>query len=116
VSPSDRLQLLREKCDAAANGQAEVARRLGYSPAAVCQVLNGNYKGNTDRLLAKVEEVYGSSLVECPGLGQPLTLGQCAAYRQRSFAAINPEWVRMSKACRACNQITHDSQHNNRRK
>jgi len=101
MTATDRMQLLRDKCSGI--GQAEVARKISYSSAAVCQVLNGNYKGNSNNLLAKVEEIYGSSTVDCPGLSETITLRQCAAFRRRPFAAINPEWVRMYRACQTCN-------------
>jgi len=104
VNPNDRLALLRRVC--AETSQAEVARRIGYSSSAVCQVLSGDYP-KPGNLLTKVEEIYGSGTVDCPGLGEQITLSQCAAFRKRPFAAINPEWVRMNKACRACNHNNH---------
>ncbi len=100
MSPADRIALLRRAC--AETSQAAVARRLSVSPAIPCGVLKGTYTGDTEGFLAKVEEVYGSSTIDCPGMDETLTLGQCAIFRKREFAAINPEWVRMYKACRAC--------------
>ena len=100
MSPVDQLALLKRVC--AESIQAEVARRLGVSPAIPCGVLKGTYQGDVGGFLTRVEEVYGSSTVECPGLGEPIALGRCAVYRKREFAAINPEWVRMWKACRSC--------------
>jgi len=105
VNPNDRLALLRRVC--AETSQAEVARRIGCSSAIPCGVLKGTYTGDTEGFLAKVEEIYGSGTVDCPGLGEQITLSQCAAYRKRPFAAINPEWVRMNKACRACSHNNH---------
>jgi hypothetical protein len=104
MSPTDQLGLLRRICSE--KSQAEVARKTGFSSAVVCGVLKGTYQGNTDGFLARVEEVYGTSTVGCPGLGEELPLSRCAVIRRREFnqAAVNPEWLRLWKVCRTCPQ------------
>jgi hypothetical protein len=57
------LGLLR-KAVKAEGGQAAVARKLGYSPAAISLVLAGNYNGSTEAIAAKVLEIYGGKRVE----------------------------------------------------
>ncbi|NMC73982.1 MAG: helix-turn-helix transcriptional regulator [Geobacteraceae bacterium] len=99
MTTTDRMRLLREKC--AELGQAEAARRLGYSPSAINQALKGGYQGSLDNLLTRVEEVFGSTTVMCPILGE-IPLGKCADIRRRPFAATNPLRVQLYRQCRKC--------------
>jgi len=99
MTTTDRMQLLREKC--AELGQAEVARRLDYSPSTVNQALRGKYQGELDNLLTKVEEVYGCTMVKCPILGE-ISLGKCSENRKRPFAATNPLRVQLYRQCKKC--------------
>ncbi|AJF08098.1 hypothetical protein GSUB_16210 [Geoalkalibacter subterraneus] len=85
-------------------GQSRVAEELGYSSAAISQALSGKYRGNLNNLLTRVEEVYGNSTVDCPGLGETITLGKCSQWRKKPFAATNPLRVHMYRACRNCNR------------
>jgi transcriptional regulator with XRE-family HTH domain len=87
-------------------GQAEVARRLGYSPSAINQVIHGNYKGDATAILTKVEEIFGKTTIICPILGE-ITLGKCADNRKRPFAATNPIRVRLYRACKTCGGKPH---------
>ncbi len=102
MTNDERIALLRRVC--AETSQAAVARRLGVSPAIPCGVLKGEYKGDSEGFLLRVEEVYGSTTVECPGLGEVIPLSRCAEARRRTFshAAVNPEWLRLWKVCRVC--------------
>jgi hypothetical protein len=96
----DRMKLLRDKC--AESSQAEVARRLGYSAAAINLVLKGTYStGSDNNILARVEEVYGSTMVKCPVLGD-ISLGKCAETRRRDFAATNPVRIQLYRECKKC--------------
>lgn len=95
----DWMRLLREAVDAA-SGTA-VAKRLGYSPAVVSQVLKGKYAGRTDLVRQRVIEVYGATSVPCPVLGE-IPLSRCAAERNRPFAATNPLRVRLWQTCPTC--------------
>lgn len=99
MTTPDRMDLFERKC--AELGQAAVARATGYSDSAISQARNGKYQGELDSLLAKIEEIYGSSTVECPVLGT-ITLAQCGTHRRRPFAATNPLRVRLFTACQRC--------------
>ncbi|GFO67915.1 hypothetical protein GMLC_14940 [Geomonas limicola] len=101
MTQPDRMELLRSRC--ADLGQAEVARRLKYSPSAINQALKGTYKGDLFNLLTRVEEVFGSTIVDCPCLGK-ITLGKCAANRRLPFITVNPARVALWTACRACEE------------
>lgn len=99
MTTPDLMILFRSKC--AELGQATVARALNYSDSAISQALSGKYQGSLDTLLSRVEEIYGSTTVDCPVLGT-LTLAQCGSHRRRPFAATNPQRVRLYQACQRC--------------
>ena len=99
MTEHDAMTLLRQKAEDL--GQAEVSRLLGYSKSTVNQVLHGVYKGGLNAVLIRVEEVFGSSTVECPVLGE-IRLGVCAGHRNAPFAATNPMRVRLWQECRRC--------------
>ncbi len=97
------LDVLRAECER--TSQAAVARRLGVSPAMVNQVLKNRYRGNIQRLRARVEGMFLGRSVECPVLGQ-IALNECLDHRERPFAATNPLRVRLWKACRQCHDAS----------
>ncbi len=95
----DRLMLLQQSVRK--NGQAATARELGYSDAAVCQVLRGTYKGDTARILQRTAEVYGTETIACPVLGS-IPLGRCADERRTPISSASPRRLRLGRACRKC--------------
>jgi transcriptional regulator with XRE-family HTH domain len=84
-------------------GQAEVARRLGISAAAISQLLSGKYQANPDNILKRVVEIFGGIAVECPVLGE-IPLSQCSSERKKPFAATSHQRVALYRACQACPQ------------
>jgi transcriptional regulator with XRE-family HTH domain len=101
MTREERLQLLADMCRK--HGQAEVARRIGKSDSAVSQILSGSYQANPDGILQRVEEVFGTTVVACPVLGNIL-LGVCAEKRKLPFAATNPRRVQLYAACQNCKE------------
>lgn len=95
----DHFELLNKAI--AAQGQAAVARAIGYSASAVNQAAHGKYRGNLEKLLQRVVEVYGSGTVACPVMGD-ISIQRCAAERKKPFAATSPQRVRLYRACRGC--------------
>jgi transcriptional regulator with XRE-family HTH domain len=95
-----RMDLLRDAV-AEHGSQAKVGKRLGYSSATVSQVLSGNYGGQLDAFLTRVEEVFGKAEISCPVLGEIL-LPECVEERRKPFTTANPHRVRMFQACRVC--------------
>lgn len=59
----DWLSLLR-KAVLAEGGQAAAARKLGYSPAAISQVLAGAYNGSTEAISERIMIIYGGKSME----------------------------------------------------
>ena len=100
MTDNDRIELLKEAVESHGS-QAKIGKMLGYSPATISQVLSEKYPGDLGTLLAKVEEIFGSTTVECPILGTIL-LGQCVDERNKPFSSANPTRVRLYVACRKC--------------
>jgi len=100
MTENELLSMLQRAVDEAGS-QSAVARRIGYSAAAVSQVLSGKYGGDMTTMLARVEEVYGSRTVRCPVLGE-IVLSRCAAERHTLFSASSPVRVRLFSACKRC--------------
>ncbi|WP_321367650.1 helix-turn-helix transcriptional regulator [uncultured Desulfuromusa sp.] len=100
MTTSDQLQLLRD--NVAELGQGVVAKRIGYASSTISQILSGSYAGNPDKVLQKVEEVFGNSTVHCPYFGYPISLADCAKHRNRPFAATNPQRVQLYRECNRC--------------
>lgn len=100
MTDTDRLTLLREAVERLGS-QAKVGKIIGYSSGAICSALSNSYGGSLDNLLGKVEECFGTEVVECPELGQ-IHFNQCVKERRRPFAAGNPSRVRQYRACKRC--------------
>ena len=99
MTKPDAMQMLRDKVKE--HGQAEVARRLGISAAAVSQILSGKYQAAPDAILGRVIEVFGGISIDCPVLGE-IPLSQCADERKKPFAATSHQRVALWKACQKC--------------
>ncbi len=99
MTKPDAMQMLRDKVKE--HGQAEVARRLGISAAAVSQILSGKYQAAPDAILGRVIEVFGGISIDCPVLGE-IPLSQCADERKKAFAATSHQRVALWKACQKC--------------
>lgn len=91
------VQRLAEECDA--TSQANVAGRLGYSPATLSYVLRNAYKGD----LACVELAATGALmartVQCPVLGD-LRADDCLRHQRAPWSPNNPTNIDLYKACR----------------
>ncbi|MHC1792045.1 hypothetical protein [Solidesulfovibrio sp.] len=92
------VMALAEACDLA-SGRA-VAARLDVSTAAVSRVL-GNTYGDTAAMERRVREVLMTNRVACPVVGE-ISVADCRANQARPFTAVNPIFVQLARACRAC--------------
>jgi hypothetical protein len=97
---------LAAACDA--SSQRMVAEVLGYSPAAVSNVLNCRYGvnghgGDLSGVERAVRGAYMDASLSCPELGD-LPLHTCREWQKtsRTFVNVNPLRLRMFRACRAC--------------
>lgn len=101
MTAPDAMKLLRDKAEEF--GQADVARRLGISAAAISQLLAGKYQASPDNILKRVVEVFGGLSVACPVLGE-IPLSRCADERKKQFTTANHQAVQLWRACHGCVQ------------
>ena len=91
------IDVLRARC--AETSQAEVARRIGYSPAVITGILKGTYKGSSAAVEAAFRGVFMGQTVPCPVLGEIPPM-DCAGHQGRPFGAANPIHTELYRACR----------------
>ena len=86
---------------AAAEGQATVAKRIGYSTTVVCQVLRGKYKGDLSRVQRAVEGALMHATVDCPVIGD-IPLQRCIEHQRAPKRFTNPMRVQLAHTCPTC--------------
>lgn len=89
--------LLREQVDA--RSITAVAADLGVSRTAVSLVLSGKYRGKTDRMAARVLDVF--SRVPCPCSGDLVDSAECAR-RSGAMPTSSPGALRWWRMCQEC--------------
>jgi len=96
----DWVKTLVEECNA--RSQNQVAKKLGISSPVVSQVIRNNYQGNYENIAARVRDVFGNKLIDCPALG-PIPGEACLQWRdQMGTPSSVPIRVQMDRACRLC--------------
>lgn len=91
------LEVLRKACEG--GQQKAVGRQIGYSPAVISAVLNGNYKGNASAVQKAVEGALMQATVNCPVIGE-IPQQRCVEHQRAPFRATNPTAVQLYRACR----------------
>jgi len=86
---------------ATANGASEVAKRLGYSPSVISQVLSSSYRGDLGKVEQMVRGALMGSTVVCPVLDE-IGRDQCRREQSAPFRATNSTRARLRRACRTC--------------
>lgn len=94
----DWFALLRAEVEK--TSRAAVAKRMGVSRTAISLVMSGNYGAATDKIAARVLEVF--SRIDCPYLGKSISPAECAAHAGRAIPTSSPRAVRHWKACQSC--------------
>lgn len=97
--PADALQALKSACEA--TSQAAVARKLKLSDATISSALKGRYIGNVERIAERIRGELLKATVPCPVLGE-ITSRICQDEREKPFQAVNPQRVRLYRACQSC--------------
>ncbi len=92
------LLTLAEECDN--TSQARTAKRIGYSPTTVNQVLRGSYKGDLGTVEAAVRGALLGAVLTCPVLDE-ITTDKCLREQRRPLTPTSPQRVRVWRACRA---------------
>jgi hypothetical protein len=75
-------------------------KRIGYSPAALSNVIRGRYAGDVARVEEKVRGALMGVTVECPVLGE-IGRNQCLDWQRKPFAATSSMRVAVYRACRS---------------
>jgi transcriptional regulator with XRE-family HTH domain len=95
------LAALRDEC--AKTSQARVARRIGYTPSVVSQVLKGAYKGDLKAVKKAVEGGLLSATLDCPALGFVIRADRCLDFQRRPLdRATAPHHARLWRTCPTC--------------
>ena len=91
---------LAKACDATT--QSRAAEAIGYSPAAVSQVLKRAYAGGLDRIEQAVRGAFMAAEVDCPGQGRAIPTNECTTWQRKGYDGSNHCAVAMFRACRSC--------------
>lgn len=77
-----------------------VAEQLGVSRTAISLVVNNKYPSSTERIAAKVIEVFGK--VDCPYLQTHIRQSECRDYSATAIPTSSPRALRHWRACQKC--------------
>ncbi|MBL8575093.1 MAG: transcriptional regulator [Hyphomicrobiaceae bacterium] len=83
------------------SSQTEVAKRLGYSPTVISQVLGAKYPGDLRRVEDVVRGALLAAVVECPVLGE-IGRDRCRQEQSSPFRATNSTRSLLRRACKSC--------------
>lgn len=92
------LTLLRQA--EKATNITQVAARLKVSRTTISLVLAGKYPANTDRIAARVMDVYGR--ISCPFLGSEIVQAECRTQRSSAVPTSSPRAMQHWRACQSC--------------
>lgn len=99
MSTPDWHQLLLGEI--AKSNVTQVARQLGYARTTISLVAHRNYPGSTDKVRAKVLEVFANRRV-CPHTNSPISIRECETTRCAPIPTSNAKQLRHWTACRSC--------------
>lgn len=94
------LELLQNACEQHPRGNAGVAEELEISRTAISLALNGKYPAKTDKIAAKVLELYAR--VDCPHLAENIAINACREHALRTAPTNSPREMRHWRACQTC--------------
>lgn len=97
--PEDVLALLREHRKS--KTQVAMGLELGISTTSVNHAVNDKFRGNVERLAARVRGLYGGDTVTCPVLGS-INTKVCLDQQSKGAVYSNPMRVALIKACKTC--------------
>lgn len=75
-------------------------KAIGYATSTLSQVINGSYRGDLDRVEAKVRGALMGMVVSCPVLGA-IGRDQCLDHQKAPRATTNSTRMRLYRACRS---------------
>lgn len=95
---NDWLTIL--KAEIAATSQAKTAKKLGYSETAISLILNGKYRGKTDKFAATVIAILAK--VNCPYTGLEIDIITCHETAYSKAPSHNHVKMKQWRACQNC--------------
>lgn len=99
ASPPDWILALAE--EVSRTSATEVAKRIGYVPSVVGQVISRKYGGNLTKVETMVRGAFMAETVMCPVL-DVIGRDRCRQEQSRPFSATNSTRARLRRACKAC--------------
>lgn len=101
IEQSDQLwlQLLKQAVNDSGNHQA-VADKLDVCRASVSLAARGKYPAKTDKIEARVLDVY--SRVTCTFSGIEITHAECRSTSTADVPTSSPQAMRQWRACQSC--------------
>ena len=97
VDLPDWVKHLAEECDE--TSQANVAARLGYSPATLSYVIRNAYRGDLAAVEFATTGVLMARTVSCPVLGD-VRADDCLHHQREPWSPNNPTRIALYQACR----------------
>lgn len=94
----DWMTLLQEAV--IATSMTAVAFKLDVSRTTISLVLSGQYPAKTDKVAAKVLDVYAR--LTCPHTGVEITYGECRTTATAPTPTSSPQAMRQWRACQSC--------------
>jgi hypothetical protein len=91
------MAMLKEQVEA--RSITAVAADLGVSRTAISLILSGKYPGGTDRMAARIQDVF--SRVQCPYSGGLVSPAECAQ-RSGKMPMGSPGALRWWRMCQIC--------------
>lgn len=100
---ADWMTLLRDAVEK--SSITAVAEKLDISRTALSLVLGGKYPAKTDRIAAKVLDVYARLV--CPHTGIDISHAECRETATGATPTSSPQAMRQWRACQGCAHNQH---------
>jgi hypothetical protein len=94
------LELLRNAAATHPKGNQGVADDLEVSRTTISLVLGGKYPAKTDKIAAKVIDLYAR--LTCPHTGVEISHAECRSLSIRVVPTSSPQAMRHWRACQGC--------------
>ena len=94
----DWLTILKQAVEK--SSRQAVADRLEVSRTTISLVMSGQYPAKTDKIAAKVLDVYAR--LTCPHSGAEISHAECRALSTSSVPTSSPQAMRHWRACQSC--------------
>lgn len=97
---NDWLTILQQAVDAKGSSITAVADKLDVSRTTISLVLAGKYPAKTDKIAAKVLDMYAR--ITCPHTCAEISHAECRALSTSAVPTSSPQAMRHWRACQSC--------------